>query len=708
MATLPTRDDLGGLPSVRTNRVTPQIRVVTPNLSAASEAKVAASRQMGEAQLRGLDRVGASQKDLSNSKIMSIQTQGEAGVAVGDGLQNIGKAFANISEILAKKQEQEDALTTIQEKAKYDFDVTRFRLEQAKNPASYDTRADEFEEYTNKRGAEYIGKLPASVQEEKKVEWSITQFNALNEVSSESDAIKKEHQLASLDIAAESKSVEYAAAKTSGQRASALRDLTAWGQSMFDAGLFSSAQWAAYRTKYVDGVVLDDAKTLWKSDPQELVNSLDGRGNEYKSRLRKMESEGRGGYKAVNTLGYAGADQFGAERLTDLGFYTPGPNEKYGKWRGDKWSGTFHIPGFEGVKNLQDFLENGDAQDFTLDKHLDLSEKEIRDNGFDKYIGETIQGVPITKEGLLFMLHLGGVDGTKRALLGQSNDKDAYGTGVLKYAAAGVGLNRFSTLDAKNRAIYQNAAERSLATEPDLRLARAEISKTGYDMVFAEKMEPSWLEANRDIISTSDYKVFLNSMKPGTNRKLDPNEYLRLYALADDEPEEAMNLLKEMYGRDEMAKDDFRGLFSQAKANLKSTRGRPYATELRQYIRQNLAPSTGVFASKTAYVKQLDALYQFEDWYKANKSATRGELRTQAQIIINDYRRIKYETGMTELPPPRFVTVTRDKIDEATLSAAKAATVKKLKSGNMTRKDAAEQAALLRRWGDLLKYRDKL
>ena len=248
--------------------------------------------------------------------------------------------------------------------------------------------------------------------------------------------------------------------------------------------------------------------------------------------------------------------------------------------------------------------------------------------------------------------------------------------------------------------------KRAAARDPDIAEARKEISKTGYDMMFADKMDVKWLEANRDILGVSDYKAFLHSLQPGgTTRKTDPQEYLKLYDMANNDPATAADTLRDMYGRDEIARGDFDKLFSLAQKNQQ---GRSYSTELRDYVKKQLQPDEK--SPKSAYARQLDALFSFDDWLEAHPGAKREEIRKESQTIVDDFRRIRYATGVTEMPPPRFVGVPREQIDSASLAIAKQKVIEELKkgvaNGGLSEKDAAEQAALLRRWEELLKHRD--
>lgn len=157
------------------------------------------------------------------------------------------------------------------------------------------------------------------------------------------------------------------------------------------------------------------------------------------------QSESGGKPDVMNKLGYVGTYQFGAPRLSDLGVYTPGQGENLAGWSKTpatapgKWSGTFNIPGFPDVKTVADFQANPDAQKAVYGLHQQRTDQEIGQLGLDRYIGQTVGGVPITQDGLRAAIHLGGAVGVQKMLAsnGAYNPADANGTTLLDYARMG-------------------------------------------------------------------------------------------------------------------------------------------------------------------------------------------------------------------------------------------------------------------------------
>lgn len=204
------------------------------------------------------------------------------------------------------------------------------------------------------------------------------------------------------------------------------------------AGLLTPDQADARKKKFVDGADVSRAELAIDRDPSIVLK----RGG-FESRLVTRESSGKPGI--VNPWGYAGLYQFGAPRMADLGIYDP-QGENLQGWGGrkttaGKWTGTFNIPGFPDVKKLPDFLANPAAQKAAFEIHRQRMDKEIADRGLGGFIGQTVGGVKITRDGIHAMMHLGGAGGAAKALKsgGAVNAADANGSTLLSYAKMGEG-----------------------------------------------------------------------------------------------------------------------------------------------------------------------------------------------------------------------------------------------------------------------------
>lgn len=127
----------------------------------------------------------------------------------------------------------------------------------------------------------------------------------------------------------------------------------------------------------------------------------------------------------VNAGGFLGMFQLGAARASDpgVGIYTPAKGEDVNK---NTWDGTFHIPGYAGVKTKADFLANADAQRAALGAEI---------NNTNQAIANTPGADKLSISGLQAVAHIGGVAGMQKfvATGGAYNPPDPNGTRLSDY-----------------------------------------------------------------------------------------------------------------------------------------------------------------------------------------------------------------------------------------------------------------------------------
>ncbi|SDI20183.1 peptidoglycan-binding protein LysM [Winogradskyella thalassocola] len=123
--------------------------------------------------------------------------------------------------------------------------------------------------------------------------------------------------------------------------------------------------------------------------------------------------ESGGDYFTVNTLGYLGKYQFGAETLKLIGIYTP-----------------------------NQFLYNPELQEKAFIANAERNKWVLRKD-IKRFEGKHISGVKITESGILAAAHLAGPGNVKKFLrsYGGHNLSDAYGSSVRYY------MKKFSGYD---------------------------------------------------------------------------------------------------------------------------------------------------------------------------------------------------------------------------------------------------------------------
>ena len=437
-----------------------------------------------------------------------------------------------------------------------------------------------------------------------------------------------------------------------------------------------------------------------------------------------IASESGGKATVVNRLGYAGLYQFGVPRLVELGVYDP-QGENLAGWarRGarGKWTGEFNIPGFPDVRKLPDFLRNPAAQEAVFKLHLAKMDAEIKANGLDRFVGQTIAGVPITRDGLYAMIHLGGPAGTRRMLEsgGKTNPADENGTSLLDYArmaadgapvSAGNGgwgrvLDAIPYDDRIKLAAGAEAEIVRIEAEADKQVGafRQVVEKEGYDLLRDDAMTEEWLDAHRDDIGVSAYRAFSLDPSPAAV-KVDPKEYLALLDQVESDPEGALADIREAYAEGRVPRDVFSKITSLAEDALAGDGGKPksYIGQIRSYVNSSLQP--GADASQREFSRYLDTRFIFDDWIREHPDATRQELRAFADDLIANQRRYIAAEQFKTLPVPRFADVpNRWLLNQEALDAAKAKTAEALTAGSITEADAKEQAKLLQQWFEVIR-----
>lgn len=151
-------------------------------------------------------------------------------------------------------------------------------------------------------------------------------------------------------------------------------------------------------------------------------------GNSYTDFLRAiadMESRMRPGI--VNSYGYVGLFQMGTAALTDAGYY------KANGTAVNSWSGTF--TGKNGLTSLAQFKTSPDLQVQAITDYYNKLQSYINYFGLNKYVGQTLNGVPITASGLIAGAHLVGIGALKSYLDsgGTVIPKDGNGVAVTTY-----------------------------------------------------------------------------------------------------------------------------------------------------------------------------------------------------------------------------------------------------------------------------------
>lgn len=379
----------------------------------------------------------ADTRGISRQQIAMAEESARAGEAIGRGLQRVSEAGFQF----AKDQFQEESqLNNARADAAW-MALRVNRLKQYQDDPDFMTAPDRF----NAESPDIVANIAQQyIQDPRSRELWLSKANQdisrdFHSIVSEADRKKGNYNsiaaYQSLDNLAET---FYLADHDPGMRGEVARAAQNLIDEQLRTGAWTGEQARAAAVRYAD----KSYKTVINNqDPDTQMSMLGG----FEKALIHREDP-NGNPTTQNRLGFSGLYQFGAPRLETLGVYKPGTNENLKTWNKttlaespDKWSGSFDIPGFPGVKTIQDFLHNPDAQRKAFQMHIEEIDQQILSKGLDKYIGQTVQGVHITKEGIEAMAHLGGIKGAETVLQGKYWPTDENGTSLISYAKLGLG-----------------------------------------------------------------------------------------------------------------------------------------------------------------------------------------------------------------------------------------------------------------------------
>lgn len=368
--------------------------------------------------------LGRANIEESSRPSASIQTD-----AIGSGMQSFAagvKSFGRDMFAIAQKQKTEqEGIGGANADAYVAQKVYEREKELRDNPEAWEAWQKANPEFIRKVTAEAASLAPESVR----AKW-LAQRNVNNQrvLSQFEEAAREKHR--GFFVAQTEKQIEENRRiaidpNTTPERANEIIDIT---RKQFAEAVkrgFMSPEQAERNGK----LWRENTAIQWlQARPPEERLRVVGEGS-FRASLKRTESGGRTAVK--NDEGYVGLYQFGAPRLNELGLYegNTGPG-----W--NSWQGTFKIPGFPEVKTLADFRANPAAQEKAADIHFANVDKFIKDKGLEKYIGETVGGVKITRDGMYAMAHLGGQNGMKQYLEsgGKYNPEDSNKTKLSDYA----------------------------------------------------------------------------------------------------------------------------------------------------------------------------------------------------------------------------------------------------------------------------------
>jgi len=156
------------------------------------------------------------------------------------------------------------------------------------------------------------------------------------------------------------------------------------------------------------------------------------------------ERESCGDYKIANKYLYVGKYQFGKYALREVG---------YDEYKISKIRNSIYYNEDEKCWRFDNTLFSELEQEVAINILMSRLEQIYLKDEIDKFVGQTIGGVKITKAGILAGAHLGGAQSVKRYLYsnGKYNRKDANMTSVKDYMRMFEHYHMYECFDQKEK-----------------------------------------------------------------------------------------------------------------------------------------------------------------------------------------------------------------------------------------------------------------
>ena len=179
-----------------------------------------------------------------------------------------------------------------------------------------------------------------------------------------------------------------------------------------------------------------------------------------------VNSESGGNWNALNSEGYGGRLQFGDSRLADAA--------KAGL-----------VP--KGTTGAQFSRMSPAVQQRVENWHFGDVDKQANSLGISRYIGQTVGGVPITRDSIRAMAHLGGVEGVKKFIQtgGKYNPADSNGTRLSDYGRRFAGAPTGESAQAIATGAQLRAGQEAVNKTPASNLLASAANNAGVQDVVA-------------------------------------------------------------------------------------------------------------------------------------------------------------------------------------------------------------------------------
>ena len=388
---------------------------------------------------RVVGSVRPSQQPFSYLQL-SAAGPGAFGAAIGQGLSQFGQGISQAGQILEENRQKESRIGANRQLAEFEIAQNRTLMELIRDSAGMSNIDQTFHDQFTAAADVLLAQAPDEETRQYLENQLIDLYRQMQIQAQNSEAQRNSNAISSEleTLFQEAANIVLGDGTKLDEQADRLVAAIAEAE-----GIVPNQDLVDRTRRYLQGLAESDVRSRIRDNPELVYYELLHGNAMGSNEAALMEAESGGDPTEINDLGYAGLYQFGAPQLNTLGLYTAGPGESLDRdWADhpeERWTGTIHIPGFPEVRTITQFRNNPAAQQAAFRIHTVWVNGQI-DQHFAQYIGQTIDGVRITRASIFNMIHLGGTGGARGFLEGTSNVADRNRTTMRDYAMLGSGL----------------------------------------------------------------------------------------------------------------------------------------------------------------------------------------------------------------------------------------------------------------------------
>ena len=243
----------------------------------------------------------------------------------------------------------------------------------------------------------------------------------------------------------------------------------------------------------------------------------------------------------------------------------------------------------------------------------------------------------------------------------------------------------------------QAEEERAYRLEERARKEEASAAQKEGDKLLADgRLDPDWIEQNRDRLDPGDYRYFYKALTSEGGGITDRDLYaqLRLRAVSEDIRGEARKALID----GKLQPSDFDRLSGIVEQSLVEKSLPNFYKRGEDYIRQALRTSD-VNWDPAAEQRLAEALDDWHEWARSNPQATQEQARQAYRNFVVDYQMIDLRNNPLIERRPRFLVGDRSRPD---LESTAAETLAAYQRGEITQQQFEEQARIISAWQEMI------